>query len=110
VVVHDPSSPSGSGGDHGSSIPVTLRAGPTPSAGAVRFSLRGRPGSEGQAAVHDVQGRLVARWRVAVPGSGVADWSWSAKVAGGQALPSGLYFLSLEIDGAQLKRRLVISH
>jgi len=110
VVVHDPSSPSGSGGDHASSIPVTLRAGPTPSAGAVRFSLRGRPGSEGQAAVHDVQGRLVARWRVAVPGSGVADWSWSAKVAGGQALPSGLYFLSLEIDGAQLKRRLVISH
>jgi hypothetical protein len=89
---------------------MSLRFGPTPSQGPVRFSLRARPGSRGLGIVHDVQGREVARWRVTVSPSGTADWMWSGRVAGGAPAPSGLYFLSLEIDGTALKRRLVIFH
>lgn len=103
---------SASQGPGGGSSPISLelRYGPTPSVGAVRFTLHGRPGSEGRGSVYDVRGREVARWKLRVPTSGVEDWVWSGRVAGGAALPSGLYFLSIEVEGAALKRRLVISH
>jgi hypothetical protein len=103
------SSPAGAGGGQGAAA-LSLRFGPTPTGGPVRFTLRARAGSSGWGTVHDVQGRQVARWPLAVPSSGTAEWSWSGRVPGGAALPSGLYFLSIEIDGAALKRRLVISH
>jgi len=89
---------------------LELRYGPTPTRGSVRFTLRGSPGSEGWGKVFDVSGREVARWRLRLPASGVADWVWTGRVASGATLPSGLYFLSIEVDGAALKRRLVISH
>jgi hypothetical protein len=109
LSVRAPGSPPGPGG------PVTpasleLRYGPTPSQGRVRFTLRGKPASEGWGRVYDVNGREVARWRLRLSASGAADWIWTGRVASGAMLPSGLYFLSIEVDGAALKRRLVISH
>jgi hypothetical protein len=105
-----PSAPAGLGGGQPGAGGASLRLGPTPSDGTVRFTLRARPGSRGLGIVHDVQGREVARWPVTVSSSGTADWMWSGRVAGGATVPSGLYFLSLEIDGVALKRRLVIFH
>jgi hypothetical protein len=104
------SAPAGLGGGQPAVGAMSLRFGPTPSLGPVRFALRARPGSRGLGVVHDVQGRELARWLVTVSPSGTADWMWSGRVAGGAAAPSGLYFLSLEIDGTALKRRLVIFH
>ncbi len=110
IILNAPSAPAGVGGGQAVVGAMSLRFGPTPSEGPVRFTLRARPGSSGLGTVHDVQGREVARWRVTVSQSGAADWMWSGRVAGGAVAPSGLYFLSLEIDGTVLKRRLAISH
>ncbi len=105
-----PSSPAGIGAGSVAPAGVSLRFGPTPSSGLVRFSLRARPGSQGWGLIHDVHGREVARWRIVTPSSGALDWGWGGRLAGGATLPSGLYFFSLNLDGATLKRRLVISH
>lgn len=105
-----PSSPAGVGGGTSGPAGMTLRLGPTPTSGSVRFSLRARPGSEGWGFVHDVHGREIARWRIVTPSSGALDWGWGGRLASGGTLPSGLYFFSLNLDGATLKRRLVISH
>jgi hypothetical protein len=110
ISVRAPSSPAGAGDGAPVSGGPALRFGPTPTGGPVHFSLHARPGSAGWGTLHDVRGRLVARWRLVVPSSGTADWIWSGRVGSGAALPSGLYFLSVEIDGAAMKRRLVISH
>ena len=109
VSLRAPSAPAGAGGGASASRGLSLRVGPTPSPGPVRFTLRAPPGSRGWGRIHDVRGREVARWRLEVPSSGTADWRWEGRVAGGATLPSGLYFVSIEIDGATLKRRLVIS-
>ena len=109
VSLRAPSAPAGAGGGASASRGLSLRVGPTPSPGPVRFTLRAPPGSRGWGHIHDVRGREVARWRLEVPSSGTADWRWEGRVAGGATLPSGLYFVSIEIDGATLKRRLVIS-
>jgi len=110
ISLRAPSTPAGAGGGGPVSEGSSLRFGPTPSRGSVHFALRARPGSAGWGTLHDVHGRLVARWRLVIPSSGTADWSWSGRVAGGVTLPSGLYFLSVEIDGVAMNRRLVISH
>jgi hypothetical protein len=110
ISLRAPSSPAGAGGGGPVSGGPSLRFGPTPSRGPVHFALRARPGSVGWGTLHDVHGREVARWRLVMPSSGTADWNWSGRVAGGATLPSGLYFLSVEIDGTAMKRRLVISH
>ena len=110
LALRAPAPPAGVGEGTPSSRGLDLRCGPSPSAGAIRFFLRGKPGSEGWGAIHDVRGRRVARWRLVIPSTGSADWVWSGRVAGGATLPSGLYFLSVQIDGAVLKRRLVLSH
>jgi len=109
VSLRAPSTPAGAGGGASASRGLSLRVGPTPSRGPVRFTLAAPPGSRGWGRIHDVRGREVARWRLDVPPSGTADWRWEGRVAGGAALPSGLYFVSIEIDGAILKRRLVLS-
>ncbi len=109
VSLRAPSAPAGAGGGASASRGLSLRIGPTPSPGPIRFTLRAPPGSRGWGRIHDVRGREVARWRLEVPSSGTADWRWEGRVAGGATLPSGLYFVSIEIDGATLKRRLVIS-
>jgi len=110
LSVSAPSAPAGLGGGQPAAGATSLRVGPTPSQGPVRFALRARPGSRGLGIVHDIQGREVARWRVTVSPSGTAEWMWNGRVAGGAAASSGLYFLSLEIDGTALRRRLVIFH
>jgi len=110
VSLRASTAPTTAAGGQLSSGGLGLRFGPTPSGGAIRFTLNARPGSAGWATVHDVQGREVARRRLAVPSSGTEVWTWSGRVAGGAALPSGIYFLSVDVDGASLKRRLVISH
>ena len=102
--------PANAGGGQPTSARLRLRYGPSPSRGPVRFTLEAEPGGSGWATLHDVQGREVARRRIVVPSSGTEAWTWGPRVTGGAALPSGLYFLSIEVDGAALKRRLVISH
>lgn len=109
VSLRAPSTPAVAGGGASASRALSLRVGPTPSPGPVRFTLGAPPGGRGWGRIHDVRGREVARWRLEIPSSGTADWRWEGRVAGGAALPSGLYFVSIEIDGAILKRRLVIS-
>ncbi len=110
LILGAPSAPAGVGEGQAASGGLDLRYGPSPSGGTVRFSLRGKPGSEGWGTIHDVRGRRVARWRLAIPSTGAAEWVWSGRVGGGATLPSGLYFLSIEIDGTALNRRLVLSH
>ncbi len=110
ISLRAPTAPVGAGGGQPAAGGPSLRFGPTPTPGPVRFTLRARPGGECLWTIHDVRGREVARRRVLVSSSGIAEWSWGGRVAGGAALPSGLYFLSLEVDGVAVKRRLVISH
>jgi|GEM_PF-1838144 len=110
ISIRAPTAPAGAGGGQPAAGTTSLRFGPTPSRGPVRFTLRARPGGEGSWTIHDVRGRVVGRQRVTMPSTGIAEWTWAGRVAGGAALPSGLYFLSLEIDGATIQRRLVISH
>ena len=109
VSLRAPSTPAGAGGGASASRGLSLRLGPTPSPGPVRFTLAAPPGSRGWGRIHDVRGRELARWRIEIPSSGTADWRWEGRVAGGAALPSGLYFVSIEVGGATLNRRLVIS-
>lgn len=93
-----------------------LDAGPTPSAGPVRFALRAgspaaRSGADAAVAVarlYDVAGRVVRSWRLAVPAGGIAEWDWDARLEDGTAAPGGVYFLAVEIGAERLKRRIVL--
>jgi hypothetical protein len=87
-----------------------LLAGPVPSAGGVRFSLAGRKGSAGMARLYDVTGREIRAWPLALSASGLANWEWDGRVAGGAPGAGGVYFLVVEIDAHRLTRRVVILH
>lgn len=88
---------------------ISLRLGPSPSDGAVRFRLRAEPRLEGRARIYDVAGRRIAQWTLRMPSSGTLDWRWDGRVGGGASLPSGLYFATIEMGGRSVTRRLVIS-
>ena len=87
-----------------------LTAWPNPAAGPVRAALRAAPGARGRARVVDVNGRAVRAWNVTVPSSGEFVWSWDPRRDGGAGVPSGLYFLIVEIESRSLTRRVVVVH
>ncbi len=103
------SSPAGADGEAAAPRGISLRLGPSPSDGAVRFMLRAGPDREGRALIHDVAGRVVARWTLRMPSSGILDWRWDGRVGGGATVPSGLYFATVDMGGRSVTRRLVIS-
>lgn len=109
VSLRASSSPAGAEQGTAASRSISLRLGPSPSDGPVRFTLRGEPWREGWARVYDVRGRVVARWPLHMPSSGMLDWRWDGRVDGGSPLPSGLYFATVEMGGRTVTRRLVIS-
>ena len=109
VSIHATASPAGSGAGVGGSSAPSLRLGPTPSAGSVRFHLTGAPGEAARATIFDVRGRLVFDRTIAIGPSGDTDWLWDGRAPQGALLSSGLYFVRVELDGVILQRRLVLS-
>jgi len=87
-----------------------LAAWPSPAAGPVRATLRAAPGARGIARVVDVSGRVVRAWNVEVPSSGVLLWDWDPRHDGGGTVPSGLYFIIVQIESRSLTRRVVLVH
>lgn len=87
-----------------------LQAGPSPTAGVVRATLRAAPGARGKARVVDVSGRVVRAWNVEVPSTGILNWDWDPRRDGGGGVPSGLYFMIVEIESRSLTRRVVLVH
>ena len=103
------SNPAVAGGSGASWLgPPTLSAGPSPAGGPVTFALRARPGARGQARVFDASGRLVWSTPIQVPPSGRQRWIWNGIANNGARPSSGLYFLTVEVGGERLTRRLVV--
>ncbi|MBI4364185.1 MAG: hypothetical protein HY568_02040 [Candidatus Latescibacteria bacterium] len=109
VTLSAPSAPAGVDGGAATPRGISLRLGPSPGDGSVRFLLRGEAGAEGHASVFDVAGRLVARWTVRVPSTGVSTWAWDGADGDGAPVPSGLYFATVELAGRTITRRLVVA-
>lgn len=99
----------GPSGDPGPAIP-SLTAGPTPSAGAVQFSLRGRGDATATARIYDVTGRVVQSWSFALPPSGSVGWTWDGRSARGGTHAAGLYFVVVQWGAERLTRRIVLVH
>jgi len=108
IILSAPSAPTGIL-DEASHPKTSLAAGPVPARGPVRFALTAAPGTAAVVRIHDVQGRVVASWILDLPASGRIDWRWDGRVGGGAPAPSGLYFATVETDGARVTRRVVIS-
>jgi hypothetical protein len=85
----------------------SLRAGPNPGTGPIAFTVTARPGTRGVARLHGVSGRLIWSTRLEVPASGRIEGLLAAP-HDAAAVASGLYFLTVEIDGAKMTRRLVL--
>lgn len=85
-----------------------LDAGPTPSAGRVRFSIHARSGSTGTARLYDVSGRLVRAWSLELAGSTSVAWEWDGRLERGGAGAGGLYFLVVRIGPERLTRHVVL--
>jgi len=80
---------------------------PNPARGAVRFSFSGS--GEGELSIVDVSGRLVATpWRGTLAGETSA--AWEGKDGAGHAVPNGVYFAILRVDGGRSVRHVVISN
>lgn len=86
----------------------TLRAGPNPGPGPFLFTLQARAGARGVAWLHNAAGRLVWSAQLEIPASGRVQRVCGAAPRDGAPAASGLYFLSVDIDGARLTRRLVL--
>ena len=87
-----------------------LSAWPSPASGPVRAALRAAPGERGTARVVDVRGRVVQSWNVEVPSNGTLVWDWDPRRDAGGRVPSGLYFIIVEIETRSLTRRIVVVH
>ena len=85
-----------------------LVAGPSPSSGPISLGLIARPGARGRARIFDAEGRLVGASAIAVPPSGRARWTWDGRGGVTSRPASGIYFVTVEIDGERLTRRVVI--
>jgi hypothetical protein len=83
---------------------ISLLLVPNPAHGATTLLLTAPAGtSSARLQVRDAQGNLVQKGDVAKP---VTDLAWPLNVAG---LAPGLYFLSVEVDGQSIIRRLVVN-
>ncbi|HEX7079139.1 MAG TPA: hypothetical protein VF363_12020 [Candidatus Eisenbacteria bacterium] len=96
----------GSGG--GADAAPRLTAGPTPSRGTVRVSLRAAPSARARARVVDVGGRTVRSWSFTLPGSGILAWDWDLRRQAGGPAPSGLYFVKVDVGSVTLTQRVMV--
>jgi hypothetical protein len=85
-----------------------LRPAPNPARGParLRFVL---PSTEERVAltVLDVQGRSRRSVALGPLSAGEHDWTWDGRDDGGRALPSGAYFLQLQVGSKQLVQKLL---
>lgn len=81
--------------------------GPNPSRGTSTLAFSLAHGARVGFRVMDVAGRLVARRELGVLGAGRHVATWDAHDEGGASVRSGLYFVTLEVDGAPLGVRRV---
>jgi hypothetical protein len=80
---------------------------PNPARGNVRFSFAGQ--GEGELTIVDVSGRRVATpWHGTLAGE--ASAGWGARDDAGRAVPSGVYFAILRVDGGRSVRRVVVAN
>ena len=102
----------GSGGEPGQVGQVSprpsLEAGPTPSRGEVRLTLRGPPGARVTAHLYDLQGRAVRSWELDIPSSGQIEWTWDGHTDRGGMSGGGLYFVEARVGGDRLTRRILL--
>src|SRR5262249_52789671 len=80
---------------------------PNPARGSVRFSFAGS--GQGELSIVDVSGRRVATpWHGALAGE--ASAAWEARDGAGHAVPNGVYFAILRVDGERSVRPVVIAN
>jgi hypothetical protein len=89
-------------------VAPSLRAGPSPGRGPFAWSLRAKPGAAVVARMVDVSGRTLWSQGLRVPAEGRLDGRVSTSGPGGQDLAGGLYFLTVDLGGERLTRRLVL--
>ena len=86
-----------------------LRARPNPAAGRVLLSYSISKPSAVEVKVYDVAGRVVSELFRGRATEGVHTLAWQGRDSAGRKLPSGVYFVTLKIDGEQVKTtRLVL--
>jgi len=98
----------GSGQGAQGSAETAFEAGPTPSRGEVRFTLRAAPGARATARLYDVQGRPVRSWAFEIPSSGRIEWMWDGHSDRGGMGGGGLYFVEARVGGDRLTRRILL--
>jgi FlgD Ig-like domain len=94
-------------GDPPPSKGLALSLGPNPSAGATRIHLELPHASRVRVAVFDLQGREVVRLADGTMAAGARDFTWDG-VSGSGRRESGVYFVSADVAGERVTRRLVV--
>ncbi len=85
--------------------------GPNPTNGSASLEFRLARGASVQARVHDVAGRVVRRFAEGHWEAGQHRVVWDGRRDGGAPVASGIYFVTLEVDGWRIgARRLVVMH
>lgn len=72
----------------------------------IRFSIPS--GKPAHLTVHDLRGATVRRLFETSSGNGPHVVTWNGRTDGGKALPTGVYFLKLDVGGDSRNRKLVL--
>ncbi len=80
---------------------------PNPAHGEVRLSFTLANSGAARLGVHDAQGRLVARLADGAFAPGRHEYTWDGRDSGGAPAQPGLYFATLEANGARESVRIV---
>jgi hypothetical protein len=80
---------------------------PNPASTMVTFRLHTPPDARVQLDVFDVGGRRVYGWQGQGTGTGERTIEWNLRDFNGSELKSGIYFVRLNADGANVVRRFV---
>lgn len=84
---------------------VVLGPWPNPGSGPVRFAFSLPARARIGIAVHDLRGRRVTTVADRTFDAGVRDVEWEGRGADGKALSSGVYFITLSVDGRRVAVR-----
>lgn len=85
----------------------SIRVGPNPSTGPVRFALRGLAASGGVVRIHDLGGRLVRELTLA-SGAPTREVVWDARDAQGSAVAAGFYYAVARSGGAIRSEKIAV--